>query len=199
MTIFLSSAPCGAAVNALAEPGTPQPSGRLVLIVGPSSAGKDTLLRFAQIRLQHRDDILFPRRVITRPPDASEIHEPITSAAFEARRSAGDFALDWIAHGLSYGIPAMISDAIADGRTVVVNVSRNVVATARTRFPTFVIAIEAGHSIRALRLAHRARELSDDQTERLARGTAPVEPDAVIVNDGPIAAVAQHLIRLIAG
>lgn len=156
-------------------------------------------MRFAQIRLQHRDDILFARRVITRPPEASESHEPITPAMFEARRSAGDFALDWIAHGLSYGIPVMISDAIADGRTVVVNVSRNVVAAARTRFPTFVIAIEAGASLRERRLACRARELSDEQTERLAREGAPVEPDAVIVNDGPIDTAGLHLIRLIAG
>lgn len=39
--------------------------GRLVLVVGPSGAGKDTVLTLA--RDACRGTVLFPRRVVTRP------------------------------------------------------------------------------------------------------------------------------------
>jgi ribose 1,5-bisphosphokinase len=58
-------------------------SGLLVLIVGPSGAGKDTLLAYAKARLGGRSDIVFARRLVTRPADATEDHEPFDVAAFE--------------------------------------------------------------------------------------------------------------------
>ena len=43
--------------------------GTLVLIAGPSGAGKDTLIRLAQLRL--RED---PRFVFVRPVDVAKAH-----------------------------------------------------------------------------------------------------------------------------
>jgi len=172
-------------------------SGRLVMIAGASGAGKDTLLAFAQARLRHRDDIVFIRRVITRPADATEAHEPADAAAFCARSRAGGFALEWQAHGLSYGIPRAIEADIAAGKQIIANVSRGVIGAARIKFPCFVVEITAGAKLRAARLAQRGREESENIAARLQRGGAEFQPDAVIVNDGAIEAAGARLLALI--
>jgi ribose 1,5-bisphosphokinase len=148
----------------------------LVLVVGPSGAGKDTLLNVARSSLADDARFRFVRRVITRPADPDgEDHEPVTEAEFSAR----DFALQWQAHGLHYGIPVDIVDNIAAGVVVVANVSRAVIAQAATRFPVRVIEVTAPPSILAQRLAARGRETAADVTARLAR-TIPL-PNGIAV------------------
>lgn len=138
----------------------------LVLVVGPSGAGKDTLLAGARAALAGDARFRFVRRAITRPAEAGhEDHEPVTEAEF-ARR---DFALSWAAHGLRYGIPADIADDLARGGTVVANVSRGVIGTAATRFPTRVVEVTAPPEVLAARLAERGREDAADIAARLAR------------------------------
>ena len=81
-------------------------TGILVGVVGPSGAGKDTLLDAARAALSADPAFVFLRRVITRPADSGgEAHEPATRGAFLAARDEGAFALTWEAHGLFYGIP----------------------------------------------------------------------------------------------
>ncbi len=141
-------------------------AGVLVLVVGPSGAGKDTLLDAAR-RTLHRDPrFRFTRRVITRPAGAGgESHEAVTPEAFAARR----FALAWEAHGLHYGIRADIADDLACGRVVIANVSRGIVAEAAARFPVRVIAVTAPADLLAARLAAREREDAAARAARLAR------------------------------
>ena len=165
----------------------------LVLVVGPSGAGKDTLLAAARGALRHDARFGFARRVITRPVDAGgEDHEAITEQEFAAR----DFALQWQAHGLRYGIPA---EVIGDREVVVANVSRTVVAEAAERFSSRVIEVTAPPELRAARLAARGREDEADVAARLARPaklpkSVPLE---TVINDGLLSdGVARFLAAL---
>ncbi len=159
----------------------------LILIVGPSGAGKDTLLNGARERLGEHPGVRFVRRVITRPGDmGEEAHESISEQAFLLREAAGDFALSWRAHGLHYGIPADISIDLAKGRAVLANVSRAVVAEAAEQFPVAVIEITAPAAMLQQRLASRGREDAADVARRLSREIElrlPVSRETVM-NDG---------------
>jgi ribose 1,5-bisphosphokinase len=169
-------------------------SGRLILVVGPSGAGKDTLLAHAKEKLSDRPDILFPRRVITRAADATEDHEAVTEAAFLARQAAGGFALSWHAHGLSYGIPKHIEADLRGGMTVLVNVSRKVIGQARAAYSATVIEVTAPAATLRLRLQARGRENADDIEERLTRAVAS-DADFTIVNDSGIDEAVAELVR----
>ena len=172
----------------------------LILVVGPSGAGKDTLLNGARVVLGDDPGVRFVRRVITRPGDlGEEEHESVTEQAFLVRQEAGDFALSWRAHGLHYGIPADISLDLARGRVVIANVSRAVVAEAAERFPVAVVEITAPADVLARRLAARGREDAADVARRLSRAIElplPVER-ATVVNDGTAAEGAARLLAAI--
>ncbi|MCJ2027280.1 phosphonate metabolism protein/1,5-bisphosphokinase (PRPP-forming) PhnN [Methylobacterium sp. J-067] len=155
-----------------------------VLVVGPSGAGKDTLIRMARVALAGEPGIVFPQRLVTRPPSADEDNAPIDDDAFARAEAEGRFALSWRAHGLGYALPARCGRLARDGRVVVCNVSRRIVAEARSRYPgTRVVKITAPPQVLAQRLATRARAQDGDLSARLAR-EASVEPDLTIDNAG---------------
>lgn len=176
---------------ALAPEGEPGGPGVLFLVVGPSGAGKDSLIRAARNRLARSPRFHFPRRVITRPADpASEDFDSVTPAEFDRRRAAGAFCLAWTAHGLSYGVPAAAAIALAAGRSVVVNVSRTVIDEAARRFALLrVVQVTAPDEVLAARLAARGRSSDGDLARRRARRVAgPGNGVALvtIVNDGAL-------------
>lgn len=160
-------------------------AGRLVLVVGPSGAGKDTLIASAKTALAGDPRYVFPKRIITRQAMAeAEDHESVSPETFDQMRRNGAFALDWNAHGLSYGLPASLLDDLAAGRTVVFNGSRAVVAEARRRFDALtVVLIEATPDVRASRLAGRGRETAAEIAKRLARDVRDPLPAAVAVDN----------------
>jgi ribose 1,5-bisphosphokinase len=168
----------------------------LVLVVGPSGAGKDTLLDAARRTLAGDPRFRFVRRVITRPAEAGgEAHEAVTAAEFAAR----DFALAWEAHGLRYGISADIVVDLDAGRVVVANVSRGVIAEAVERFSVRVIEITAPPQVLAARLATRGRESAADVAVRLARSVAVPDwiPAETVMNDATVdAGVTRFLAAL---
>jgi phosphonate metabolism protein PhnN/1,5-bisphosphokinase (PRPP-forming) len=168
----------------------------LVLVVGPSGAGKDTLLDAARRTLEGDTRFRFVRRIITRPFDGGvEAHEPADEAGFEARRNAGAFGLFWRAHGFAYGIPADIGIDLEQGRVVVANVSRAVIAEAASRYRVKVIEITAPAEVLARRLAARGREDAVSAASRLARSVpvpASVEKET-IMNDGTVEQGAKRL------
>jgi phosphonate metabolism protein PhnN/1,5-bisphosphokinase (PRPP-forming) len=163
----------------------------LVLVVGPSGAGKDTLINAAKSALAGDARFVFPRRVVTRRAVAAlEDHDSVTPEDFALRQANGAYALSWEAHGLRYGLPASIRDDIAAGRVVVMNGSRAMVGTARDTFPgTVVILVEASPEVRAQRLAGRGRETAAEVGERLKREVPADIPNAIRVdNSGAVAA-----------
>jgi len=170
-------------------PGTPMPRepGCLILVVGPSGAGKDSLLDAARRHFDARADLLFPRRVITRPADAGgEDHIPITPSVFRNLAAENAFALHWQAHGLSYGLPITINPALKNGRHIVANVSRTVLDDARARFShVVVLSIIADPTVLAERLCKRGRETGGDLEARLARAhlLRPAGDDVVEIDN----------------
>ncbi len=143
----------------------------LVLVVGPSGAGKDTLIGAARAALAGDARFVFPRRVVTRPAVAAlEDHDSVSDAVFAQNQRNGAYALSWAAHGLHYGLPRGIIDDIAAGRVVVVNGSRAMVGAAVAEFAgTQVLLVEATPEVRASRLSGRGRESAADVAARLAR------------------------------
>jgi ribose 1,5-bisphosphokinase len=177
--------------------------GRLVVVVGPSGAGKDTLIAKARGELESDPAFVFPLRLVTRAATADEDHLTISEADFARAVSRGEFAFWWEAHTLKYALPAAIDDDIRAGRTVVCNVSRGVVSALRLRYARLVVVlVTAPADVLARRLAARGRPSDGDLAQRLGREAPPrVEfaPDHIIENVGDITNGTARLIAAIIG
>lgn len=163
--------------------------GRLVLVVGPSGAGKDSILAGAKAQCAGRSTIRFPRRIVTRPATADENHISVSQSGFDEAIRSGAFALYWQAHGLKYGLPISIDTDLRSGGTVVCNVSRGVVESARLRYRYVTsVLITARADLLAARLKGRSRDSDGSLAERIERNEryADFSADIVIYNSGPL-------------
>jgi ribose 1,5-bisphosphokinase len=177
-------------------------TGNLVVVVGPSAAGKDTLLRGAAAGLASNPWIMFARREITRPRDIRrEDSIEVGAAEFAKRLASGGYALAWPAHDCHYGIPASIDDELARGVTVIANVSRGVLDEARRKYGTVtVISVTVEPDILKHRLRTRGDASEAEIRERLARAAAyVVQGDDVIElpNNGPPEIAVDKLIAIL--
>lgn len=190
-----------------AESGVPVPRpparGALVLVVGPSGAGKDTLIDAARAACAGDDRIRFVRRAVTRDASPAEDHASLSDAEFDKALSHGAFAFWWQAHGHRYGVPAAIEADLAAGRSVVCNVSRTIVAALRQRYRhCHVVLVTAPEAVRQARVAARRRDSDGDPLQRARRpapGPEELRPALVIDNSGTIAAGAAALIGFLRG
>jgi ribose 1,5-bisphosphokinase len=177
--------------------------GRLVLVVGPSGAGKDTLIDAARVACRDDASIVFPRRIITRPSSAAEDHDTLSEQAFDQAAKEGAFAIWWAAHGLRYGIPRAIDAALQAGRTVVCNVSRTVVPQVRERYVhVAVVLVTAPADVLAARLARRGRSSDGDVAQRIGRVVAVesgLSPDFTIETLGTVEQAARRLLNILTG
>ena len=162
--------------------------GALVVVVGPSGAGKDTLIALARAICADDPRIVFPRRIVTRPASAAEDHDSATPFAFDAAIGQGAYAFWWEAHGLKYALSAAIDAALRAGKTVVCNVSRAVVGQLRARYARLtVVMVTAPKDLLLARLAARGRESGGGVAERLDRAAPAIDdlaPDVTIENIG---------------
>ena len=167
---------------------------RLIVVVGPSGAGKDSLLRGWRAAPAPP---AFAQRVITRAPDAHEAHEAVTPGDFSGLHARGLLATWWQAHGLDYGVRRSQFEPLAEGRWVVLNGSRAHLPALRAQAPGLrVVSVSAPAAVLASRLAARGREDAAARDARLARAlAAPVAADLDLVNDGDLGECVAALAR----
>lgn len=169
-----------------------QTTGTLFAIVGPSGAGKDTLMDHSRQLLAGDENWHFARRHITRGSNAGgERHIETDGDEFAALVSQNAFVLHWQAHKLKYGIARGYQDLVHNGGNVVVNLSRSVLEEAVKNFARVqVVLVTASPQVLTTRLAQRARETPEDIQKRIERGTmrlSTTAPITRVVNDHTIA------------
>jgi ribose 1,5-bisphosphokinase len=179
--------------------------GRLIYVIGPSGAGKDSLLEWVRIRLPAHSGVRVARRTITRQASAGgEDHIAATDAQFDEALARGEFAMHWRANGHRYGVGREIEQWLADGRSVVVNGSREYLTVAKVKFPQLeAVHVVAPAAVLEARLARRSRERPDEAARRLERNAqlpdAAREVALLLVNDGPIEIAGARLAEFVAG
>ena len=173
--------------------------GTLFLMVGPSGAGKDSLIRAAVETFAGDPSYVVARRVITRPLNIDrEDHEPVSVEDFRGRVNRGEFLLSWNVYDTHYGIPMSYDAELANGRNVIANVSRTVVGPGVADYPPArVIQVTAPREVLEARL--RARADPATVAARLARAVVLPEgiPVTHLLNAGDLSTGAARLVRLL--
>ena len=167
-------------------------SERLVVVVGPSGAGKDSVLAGWRHRLGALP-VHFAQRVVSRLASANEQHEPISACDFDRAVAAGEFATWWHAHGLRYGLRWRELTPLGEDRWVVLNGSRAHLPSLRQQAPSLrVVELTAPPELLARRLHARDREDAQSIARRLHRQPS-VEADYSISNDAHLSAAVEAL------
>ncbi|SNB66450.1 MULTISPECIES: phosphonate metabolism protein/1,5-bisphosphokinase (PRPP-forming) PhnN [unclassified Agrobacterium] len=179
-----------------------QSPGTMIVVVGPSGAGKDTLMDFAATQLSGRPGFHFTRRVITRSGDAGgENHNAVSMHEFNRLKDAGAFAVSWEAHGLKYGIPVAVYHHLDAGDVVIANGSRSALPHFGTAFSRLkVVNIVAQPDVLARRLEQRGRESRQDILRRLERSSLTVVGDfdvTTVDNSGAIEDAGTTIMQLL--
>ena len=170
--------------------------------MGPSGAGKDSILDRARALVLPGTPVVFAHRYITRPAEAGgENHVALSRAEFETRRRQGLFAFHWQAHGNAYAIGAEIHRWRELGLCVVVSGSReHFLQAGGIDDGTVPVLITAPAERLAARLAQRGREDMGAAQARLQRGQAHAVDDprlVTIVNDGALDGAAEEFVSLL--
>lgn len=162
--------------------------GIFFFVVGPSGAGKDSLIDGARDVLS---DFVFARRVVTRPHGSpGEDHEALDDTDFTRLDCQGEFLITWSAHGLRYGLRRDLLTALSQGRHVVANGSRAMIDMLSTRVPRLVVVeVSAPASVLAGRILARGRETPEEVEKRVTRQVEPTSADVEalkVLNDSTL-------------
>lgn len=178
-------------------------SQRLVYVVGPSGAGKDSVLSWLRAHTPASASVHWARRIIDRPashtPDA-ENHLAVDTPTFEKLLAQGELAMHWQANAHHYGIHTDELEPLKQPQTcVVVNGSRAHLPTAAQHYPGLtVVHITAHATVLRDRLLARARESQAEIEARLSRQVALKPPPGCncieIQNTTTVADAGQQLL-----
>ena len=143
----------------------------MIYTVGPSGAGKDSVLDWLKAHLPPDASVHFARRSITRRAHISgEQHEAMTGQEFAQASDDGAFAMRWTANGLDYGVRLTELQGPLGTRWVIVNGSRGYLPEACQQYPNLVVLhISASAEVLQTRLLARGRETSAEVRARLNR------------------------------
>ena len=158
---------------------------RLIYVMGPSGAGKDSLLDWLKSRLPPQSPIRFAKRTIDRPLQAlGEQHESVDAASFERLQKEKSFAMHWLANGRQYGVRHGELIPLQQQQWLLVNGSRAYLPEALRQFDGLtVLHISASADILRARLLVRQRETPEVVEARVQRAVAfSVPPTCRCVN-----------------
>jgi ribose 1,5-bisphosphokinase len=144
---------------------------KLYYLVGPSGAGKDSLLRQLKKKQYFSHQPLVGHRYITRPVrENDENHIELSSFDFLRRQQGGHFLFDWESHGHQYAIGREVQEWQHSGRDVIVNGSRAYLHKAREIYPPLVpVWMKVSDDVLRTRLVQRGRENSNEIEYRILR------------------------------
>jgi phosphonate metabolism protein PhnN/1,5-bisphosphokinase (PRPP-forming) len=164
-------------------------SGQWVFVCGPSGAGKDSVLQWAARHLSEQSDIVFARRMITRPSHEGSEHDQVSPEQFAHLANTKQLVWQWQAHGFNYGINAHYTSEVMAGKIVVVNGSREHCMALKGRQKVEVVLITTDAQSLIERLAHRGRETPLEVNQRLARNAKFTQwrADFTLFNQGALA------------
>jgi phosphonate metabolism protein PhnN/1,5-bisphosphokinase (PRPP-forming) len=136
---------------------------KIILIVGASGVGKDSLLKASLEQLPHTNVI---QRYITRKPDENENNHFLSQEAFSQKVHEDEFISFWSAHGNNYGIA---KEDIKEGLNII-SVSRgSIVDFEKLYDKVLTLHVTLPKEVLRTRLMHRARESSFEIEKRLNR------------------------------
>jgi guanylate kinase len=168
-----------------------EPGGFLLVLSGPSGAGKGTLV---ERLMKARPECVFSVSATTRPQRPGEQdgvqYQFVSREEFERRRSAGEF-LEWAeVHGQYYATPArFVDERVKAGQVVVLDVDVQGGASVRRARPEAVSVFVYPPSIDALRTRLLGRNTDRPEVVELRLENAPAELaqyreyDYLVMND----------------
>jgi ribose 1,5-bisphosphokinase len=147
---------------------------RLIYVVGPSGAGKDSVLLWMRQHTPESAPVHWARRTIDRPNSTepgAENHEQVDTAAFEALVADAAFSMHWDANTHRYGIRHSELESLNDSSwCVMVNGSRAHLPLAARDYPGLtVLHITATPAVLYQRLLARGRESKQAIEARMLR------------------------------
>ena len=154
---------------------------KVILIVGASGAGKDTLLRNARACFRSENTLGFVRRYITRPPDNNEDNFYVDESGFLLLKKSNFFLSTWAAHDKLYVIPIHSLSYVNGYKAMLCSISRTTISDFENRFTDVTtINITARDDVLYDRLLKRGRESKRSIEERLIRAKKPFEAKNLI-------------------
>lgn len=175
----------------LATTKEPLPSGRLIVVTGPSGVGKGTLVRSL---LQRHPELHLSLSVTTRPPRPDEIegqhYHFVCPSQFEQMKAAGEL-LEWAEFaGNYYGTPrSSVEEYITQGKWVLLEIELEGARKIHQIFPLALRIFILPPSLPELerRLYCRGQDSTEAIIRRLNRARSEInaagEFDLQIVND----------------